>query len=132
MSQPPHTAEAASEPQDLAVTISAWMDGDDAAPMPEAVLTKQGQQTWQVYHLIGDTLRTPELAIPPTSAVRARVAPLCAHAHHHPRTHRARTTIHPRHTRTRNILLQGCKVLVAIERAKLESGVPDPGSAYWN
>jgi len=49
MSQPPHTAEAASEPQDLAVTISAWMDGDDAAPMPEAVLTKQGQQTWQVY-----------------------------------------------------------------------------------
>jgi hypothetical protein len=55
MSQPPHTAEAASEPQDLAVTISAWMDGDDAAPMPEAVLTKQGQQTWQVYNSMSNT-----------------------------------------------------------------------------
>jgi sigma-E factor negative regulatory protein RseA len=74
MSQPPHTAEVIPESQDLAVTISAWMDGDDAAPMPEAVMTKQGQQTWQVYHLIGDTLRTPELAIPPTSDLRARVA----------------------------------------------------------
>lgn len=27
---------------------------------------------------------------------------------------------------------QGCKVLIAIEKAKLDSGVPDPDSAYWN
>lgn len=27
---------------------------------------------------------------------------------------------------------QGCKCLIAIERAKLELGRPDPDSAYWN
>lgn len=27
---------------------------------------------------------------------------------------------------------QGCKCLIAIERAKLELGKPDPDSAYWN
>ncbi len=73
MSQPPHSAEPHSNPQELSVTISAWMDGDEAAPMPAAVLTQEGRQTWQVYHLIGDTLRTPELAIPPATDLRARV-----------------------------------------------------------
>jgi hypothetical protein len=28
--------------------------------------------------------------------------------------------------------VQGCKVLIAIERAKLILGKPDPDSAYWN
>ena len=27
---------------------------------------------------------------------------------------------------------QGCKCLIAIERAKLVLGKPDPDSAYWN
>ena len=27
---------------------------------------------------------------------------------------------------------QGCKTLIAIERAKLELGKPDRDSAYWN
>jgi len=74
MSQPPHSEASHSSPKELSVTISAWMDGDDTASMPEAVLSEQGRQTWQVYHLIGDTLRTPELAIPHTSDLRARVA----------------------------------------------------------
>jgi sigma-E factor negative regulatory protein RseA len=74
MSQPPHSVEPHSDSQELADTISAWMDGDQATPMPEAVLTQRGQQTWQVYHLIGDTLRTPELAIAGASDLRARVA----------------------------------------------------------
>ena len=26
----------------------------------------------------------------------------------------------------------GCQCLIAIERAKLERGLPDPDSAYWN
>ena len=26
----------------------------------------------------------------------------------------------------------GCQCLIAIERAKLESGRPDPDAAYWN
>lgn len=74
MSQPPHSVEPQSDSQELADAISAWMDGDQATPMPEAVLTQRGQQTWQVYHLIGDTLRTPELAIASASNLRARVA----------------------------------------------------------
>ncbi|MFM7010823.1 MAG: sigma-E factor negative regulatory protein [Betaproteobacteria bacterium] len=74
MSQPPHSEASRVNTQELSVTISAWMDGDDVASMPEAVLSEQGRQTWQVYHLIGDTLRTPELAIPPTSDLRARIA----------------------------------------------------------
>lgn len=28
--------------------------------------------------------------------------------------------------------MQGCQCLIAIERAKLLSGKPDPDSAYWN
>jgi hypothetical protein len=27
---------------------------------------------------------------------------------------------------------QGCKVMLALEKAKLESGRPDPDSPYWN
>lgn len=74
MSQPPHSDVSRANPQELSVTISAWMDGDDAASMPEAVMSEQGRQTWQVYHLIGDTLRTPELAISTTSDLRGRIA----------------------------------------------------------
>jgi len=74
MSQPPQSVEPHSDSQERADTISAWMDGDATTPMPEAVLTQRGQQTWQMYHLIGDTLRTPELAIASASDLRARVA----------------------------------------------------------
>jgi hypothetical protein len=31
-----------------------------------------------------------------------------------------------------SVWVQGCKVLIAIERAKLVLGKPDPDSAYWN
>lgn len=74
MSQSPYSEASHANDQELSVTISAWMDGDDVASMPEAVLSERGRQTWHVYHLIGDTLRTPELAIPPTSDLRARIA----------------------------------------------------------
>jgi hypothetical protein len=30
------------------------------------------------------------------------------------------------------VMPQGCKVMIAIEKAKLERGLPDPDSAYWN
>jgi len=39
------------------------------------------------------------------------------------------TLPHPLPTRQTQ---QGCKVMLAIERAKLDSGLPDPDSAYWN
>lgn len=54
--------------------ISAWMDGDQGADMPEHVLSAQGQSTWELYHLIGDTLRTPALALPAKHSLQERIA----------------------------------------------------------
>jgi sigma-E factor negative regulatory protein RseA len=54
--------------------ISAWMDGDTGADMPEHVLSAQGKSTWELYHLIGDTLRTPALALPAQHSLQQRVA----------------------------------------------------------
>jgi len=54
--------------------ISAWMDGDRGADMPEHLLSAQGQSTWELYHLIGDTLRTPALALPAQHSLQQRVA----------------------------------------------------------
>lgn len=54
--------------------ISAWMDGDADTDMPEHLLSAQGRATWDLYHLIGDTLRTPELALPATQSFQQRVA----------------------------------------------------------
>jgi sigma-E factor negative regulatory protein RseA len=60
--------------EELAVRISAWMDGDDPSAMPEDLHSRQGQQTWQMYHLIGDVLRTPELAQRPTDNFSKRLS----------------------------------------------------------
>ncbi len=54
--------------------ISAWMDGDAETGMPEQLLSPQGQATWDLYHLIGDTLRTPELALPATHSLQKRIS----------------------------------------------------------
>jgi len=59
---------------EVSVSISAWMDGDEQASMPEVLKTEQGKETWQLYHLIGDALRTPELALPPATEFSSRVA----------------------------------------------------------
>ncbi len=59
---------------EVSVSISAWMDGDEQASMPEVLKTEQGKETWQLYHLIGDALRTPELAQPPATDFSSRVA----------------------------------------------------------
>ncbi|MDO8693375.1 MAG: RseA family anti-sigma factor [Sheuella sp.] len=60
--------------QEVSVSISAWMDGDDQATMPDILVTEQGKETWELYHLIGDTLRTPELALPPVTEFSSRVS----------------------------------------------------------
>ncbi len=59
---------------EVSVSISAWMDGDEQASMPDVLKTEQGKETWQLYHLIGDALRTPELALPPTVEFSSRVS----------------------------------------------------------
>ena len=46
--------------------LSALVDGEAAAQHMQAVLSfaesDEGQQSWRMYHLIGDVLRSPELA----------------------------------------------------------------------
>ena len=54
--------------------ISAWMDGDADTEMPKHLLSAQGQSTWDLYHLIGDTLRTPALALPATHSLQQRIS----------------------------------------------------------
>ncbi len=54
--------------------ISAWMDGDAETDMPEHLASEQGQATWELYHLIGDILRTPGLALPAALSMQQRVS----------------------------------------------------------
>jgi len=50
------------------------MDGDAQTSLPSELFTASGHATWQVYHLIGDTLRTPELALSTQTDLSQRVA----------------------------------------------------------
>lgn len=59
---------------EVSVTISAWMDGDAQTTLPSELFTASGHATWQVYHLIGDTLRTLELALSTQADLSQRVA----------------------------------------------------------
>lgn len=54
--------------------ISAWMDGDAETDMPEHLRSAEGKATWELYHLIGDTLRTPALAMPTTHSLQSRIS----------------------------------------------------------
>ena len=56
--------------------LSALMDGElDDASLAEALsfATDKGQATWELYHLVGDVLRSPELAAPATSPLLGRL-----------------------------------------------------------
>lgn len=74
MKQTNETLNMNQSTQQSQLDISAWMDGDSKTDMPEGVLSPQGQATWDLYHLIGDTLRTPELALPATHSLQQRIA----------------------------------------------------------
>jgi len=54
-------------------TVSAWMDGDGEI-RPEDLDSPYGRQVWDAYHLIGDVLRSEELAIRPSDLFYARVS----------------------------------------------------------
>jgi sigma-E factor negative regulatory protein RseA len=54
--------------------ISAWMDGDENTDMPEHLRSDQGRATWELYHLIGDALRTPELAMPVAHSLQQKIS----------------------------------------------------------
>lgn len=54
-------------------TVSAWMDGDGEI-RPEDLDSPYGRQVWDTYHLIGDVLRSNELAIKPSDLFYARIS----------------------------------------------------------
>jgi sigma-E factor negative regulatory protein RseA len=68
------TEQVTQTSTDASVTISAWMDGDVQTSLPSELFTASGHATWQVYHLIGDTLRTPDLALSTQASLSQRVA----------------------------------------------------------
>ena len=68
------TERATLTAHEVSVTISAWMDGEAQSSLPSELFTASGHDTWRVYHLIGDTLRTPELALTTKADLSQRVA----------------------------------------------------------
>ncbi|MDR0478232.1 MAG: sigma-E factor negative regulatory protein [Burkholderiaceae bacterium] len=62
---------------DPAVSISALMDGALSGPQADAALAAatqpEGEQRWRLYHLIGDTLRAPDLAAHHDAGLPGRV-----------------------------------------------------------
>ena len=50
------------------------MDGEESDDVLAGLLTREGQQTWDTYHLIGDALRNSDLALTPSAAFQARLA----------------------------------------------------------
>ncbi len=69
---PTHRSDADHEMTDE-LLISAYMDGsrDD---QPGALLSQKGLQTWDLYHLIGDTLRSPELGFAGQSLLSQKIS----------------------------------------------------------
>lgn len=53
--------------------VSGWLDGDGEV-RTEDLDSPYGRQVWDTYHLIGDVLRSEELAIRPTDLFYARVS----------------------------------------------------------
>ncbi|HZH55660.1 RseA family anti-sigma factor [Yanghanlia caeni] len=57
----------------LEASISAWIDAE-ADIRPEDLDSPYGRQVWDTYHLIGDVLRSEELAIRPSDFLYARIS----------------------------------------------------------
>lgn len=53
--------------------VSSWVDGDGEV-RAEELDTPYGRQIWDTYHLIGDVLRTEDLAIKPSPMFYARLS----------------------------------------------------------
>ena len=57
----------------LEASISAWVDGE-ADIRAEDLDTPYGRRVWDTYHMIGDVMRSEELAIKPSDFLYARIS----------------------------------------------------------
>ena len=79
-----YAANISKADQDTAsweASISSWVDGEGDV-RPEELDTPYGRATWDTYHLIGDVLRNPDLAIKPSERFYARVSKAIDEAPH--------------------------------------------------
>lgn len=69
------TLRPAEHEQDASweASVSAWIDGE-AELRADELDSPYGRQLWDTYHLIGDVLRSEDLAIQPTERFYARVS----------------------------------------------------------
>jgi len=73
--------------------LSAWLDGASQHDCADDVFTSKvlasntARATWDTYHLIGDVMRTPDLAIAPTPAFSAKLAQALAAESAHQAVH---------------------------------------------
>lgn len=68
-SRPEHPPESAQ----WEAAVSSWVDGEEAM-RAEELDTPYGRQLWDTYHLIGDVLRSEDLAVQPSDLFYARVS----------------------------------------------------------
>jgi len=60
--------------QDLQERVSGWMDGERDENADQLLGTPEAQRVWQDWHLIGDVLRSPQLAIAPSGDFYVRLS----------------------------------------------------------
>jgi sigma-E factor negative regulatory protein RseA len=68
-----HTHTRSNHESSWEESISAWVDGE-AEIRAEDLDTPYGRQLWDTYHLIGDVMRSDELALQPSERFYARVS----------------------------------------------------------
>ncbi|MGB3836645.1 sigma-E factor negative regulatory protein [Castellaniella sp.] len=59
--------------QDWEASVSSWVDGESDI-RTEDLDTPYGRQVWDTYHLIGDVMRSQDLALQPSERFYARVS----------------------------------------------------------
>ncbi|MGB6007516.1 sigma-E factor negative regulatory protein [Castellaniella sp.] len=65
--------EPAVADHDWEASVSSWVDGE-ADLRAEELDSPYGRQVWDTYHLIGDVMRSQDLAIQPSERFYARVS----------------------------------------------------------
>ncbi|OZI30425.1 hypothetical protein CAL29_20555 [Bordetella genomosp. 10] len=67
-------SELSEEELSWEASVSAWMDGEGFEEWLDGLEVAEGRETWDTYHLIGDVMRNPELAITPSPGFSARLS----------------------------------------------------------
>ncbi|MDD2546665.1 MAG: sigma-E factor negative regulatory protein, partial [Burkholderiaceae bacterium] len=59
--------------EQISALVDGALQGDGWAQAVQSASDEEGQATWQMYHLIGDVLRSPDLAPPCDTALLQRL-----------------------------------------------------------